>query len=157
SWAVASGRNADALAARIKVEVVERTGQVIGSFTTDVKFSPAPKSADPDRTPVLAPLLAATADLPPDETLEARQQRLRDSLAKPKVYLDGARIRAGPNSPYAVEVQVNGETVRPRIEEGMAFVPIKRNDRYAVRLMNDSAREVAATLTIDGLSMFAFS
>ena len=34
---------------------------------------------------------------------------------------------------------------------------IRTSERYAIRLINDAPFEVAATLTIDGLSLFAFS
>src|SRR3954447_22090607 len=34
---------------------------------------------------------------------------------------------------------------------------IRTSERYAVKLINDAPFEVAATLTIDGLSLFAFS
>src|SRR5262249_16916482 len=42
-------------------------------------------------------------------------------------------------------------------KDGLAFVNIKRGEVYAVKLTNRADHDVAATLAIDGLSMFAFS
>jgi hypothetical protein len=36
-------------------------------------------------------------------------------------------------------------------------VPIKRDEVYAIRLINDADHDVAVALTIDGLNMFVFS
>ena len=50
---------------------------------------------------------------------------------------------------------------RPRAaskdEDGFAFLKINRDEIYAVKLINDSPHDAAVTLTIDGLSVFAFS
>ncbi len=72
------------------------------------------------------------------------------------------RITADEDSVYAIEVLVRpaGGDFRPiaaAVKEGQAFVPLARDDVYAVRLYNDSALDAAVNLAIDGLSMFAFS
>jgi hypothetical protein len=41
--------------------------------------------------------------------------------------------------------------------DGLALLNIKRGEVYAVKIINDSKHDAAVTLTIDGLSMFAFS
>lgn len=85
-----------------------------------------------------------------------------DSVRKPQVGIIGTHISADKVfCPYAFEVLVkSGEEYRSRKpveKEGLAFVRIERAEVYAVRLINNSDSEAAATLTIDGLSIFAFS
>jgi hypothetical protein len=43
------------------------------------------------------------------------------------------------------------------MEDGLAFLKIRREETYAIALINDSPHDAAVTLTIDGLSVFAFS
>jgi hypothetical protein len=98
-------------------------------------------------------------------TKNGRQNQLstlRESFDKPQPVLDGTMVKGRPDSPYAVEILAKTDDERyvaraPRDEEGLAFVPLRRGEVYAVRLTNRSDFDAAATLTIDGLSMFAFS
>jgi hypothetical protein len=82
-------------------------------------------------------------------------------MEHPRTHLANTQITAGPDSPYAVEVLIKtGEQFVPRAptdENGRAFVPIKRHEIYAIRLINHSAQDAAVHLTIDGLNMFSFS
>jgi hypothetical protein len=156
-YALADGVPARELAVRITVEVVDRTGGVLGAFIADATFTPDDKSPEADGAGTLSSLLAVTAVLPPDEDLKARREKFLDSVNAPKVHLDDTRVFAAPNSPYGVEVLVNGRPRKPVNDNGFAFVPIRRNERYAVRLINNSDLDAAVTLTIDGLSLFAFS
>ena len=88
---------------------------------------------------------------------------IEESIAKPSVHVDGSRIRASAKSPYGIELLVRpagGKERQPRearVEDGLAFVNIEREEVYAVRLINDSPHEAAVALSVDGLSMFAFS
>src|SRR5690606_36190657 len=43
------------------------------------------------------------------------------------------------------------------LDGGLLFANLELDNRYAVRLINNTDRLAAATLTIDGLNMFAFS
>ncbi len=87
---------------------------------------------------------------------------VRNSYESPRPAVVGTIIRPRPDSPYAIEILVKREDGRyaprtPRDEDGLAFVPLSRGEVYAVRLTNRSAYDAAVTLTIDGLSIFAFS
>ena len=44
-----------------------------------------------------------------------------------------------------------------RAADGFAVVKIRRDEIYAIKLINDTPHDAAVTLTIDGLSVFAFS
>lgn len=92
-----------------------------------------------------------------DQGPEKRAQKLKESYASPQQYYQGSLISAGKDSPYAVEILVEKQA-RPAVDdEGLAFVKIQRGERYMIRLLNNSPYEAAARLTVDGLSMFAFS
>jgi hypothetical protein len=99
--------------------------------------------------------------LPPKGDAAARDDRLRKSAEDPKVSLAGTRVTAAPKTPYGIEVLGrSGNRYEPRtpvVKDGLAFVPIQRDEVYAVRLINDSPYDASVTLTVDGLNMFAFS
>ena len=140
------------LAARIKGTVTDRTGQVLFTFSRGV-FGDN----------VLAALFGTTAKLPPDLSPAKRNAELEKSLDKPKVHVQGAQVSAAADSPYAVEIlaapQPGGRYAsRPAtIQDGLAFVPLRRGEVFGVKLINRSPHDAAVTLTIDGLNLYAFS
>jgi hypothetical protein len=140
------------LAARIKGAVTDRSGKVLFTFSRGV-FGDN----------VLAALFGTTAKLPADLPPPERNAEIEKSLDKPKVHVQGPRVAAAADSPYAVEVWVAphpGGKYAPRpatVEDGLAFVPIRRGEVFGVRLINKSKFDAAVTLTIDGLSLYAFS
>ena len=102
-----------------------------------------------------------TAELPPDRSEKERLKALEARIVQPQAEVATARVSAGPGSLYAIEVWVvEGRQYRPRApaaDEGLAFVRVDRGERDAVKLINDAEHDVAVTLTIDGLNLFAFS
>src|SRR5262245_23274286 len=140
------------LAARIKGTVTDRAGQVLFTFSRGV-FGDN----------VVASLFGTTAKLPADLPPAERNAELEKSLDKPKVHVQGARVSAAADSPYAVEVlaapQPGGKYAAKTatINGGQAFVPLNQGEVFAVRLVNKSPHDAAVTLTIDGLSLYSFS
>lgn len=138
------------LAAMLKGRVVDRTGRVITEFERGI-FGDA----------AIASIFGLTAQLPPGANASDRDQRLREGIDTPRVHIAGTRIAAAADSPYAVEVRVGSigklQARRATIDNGLAFVPIRRGEVYAVTLINDSPTDAAVTLTIDGINAFAFS
>jgi hypothetical protein len=110
---------------------------------------------------VIASLLGLNVVLPPKADTAARDDKLIDSIDNPTVHVTGTQVRATPTSPYGIEVLVgSGDRYAargPEVKEGLAFLPLRREETYAVRLINDSPYDAAVTLTVDGLNMFAFS
>jgi hypothetical protein len=107
----------------------------------------------------IASMLALTVDdLPPDE--KDQDAKIRLAVAGPSDFINESRVAAGEKSPYALEIFVkqDGKYVPLRAvrKDGRAFVPLKKDDHYAVRLINDSPHDAAVVLSIDGLSLFAF-
>lgn len=138
-------------ALRLKARVIDRSGAEITHFDRGL-FN----------VTTIASLIGLTAIIPPAATDKERNEKLTEAIDDPKVNLAGTRIAAGSDSPYAIEILVkSGDDYRPRGAtkdgDGFAFLRIRRSEIYAVRLINDSAFDAAVTLTIDGLSVFAFS
>ena len=140
------------LAARIKGAVTDRSGRVLFTFSRGVFSDTA-----------LAALFGTTAKLPADLPPAERNAELEKSLDKPKVHVQGPRVSAAVDSPYAVEVwaapQPGGKYAprQAKVDGGLAFVPLSQGEVFAVRLINKSPHDAAVTLTIDGLSLYAFS
>jgi hypothetical protein len=140
------------LAARIKGAVTDRSGKVLFTFSRGV-FG--------DR--VLAALFGTTGKLPADLPPKERSAAIEKSLDRPKAHVQGARVAAAADSPYAVEIWVaprsgaKYESRRATLDGGLAFVPIHRGEVFGVRLINKSKFDAAVTLTLDGLNLFAFS
>jgi hypothetical protein len=112
----------------------------------------------------VAGTLGLTAYLPPKKGRDERNTRLENAYTNPDVSIKGTHVAAAARSPYHVEILVgpeaDGDDFTPREPDprkGQAFVPIKRGEYYRIRLYNYSGYEAAATVTIDGISMFAFS
>jgi hypothetical protein len=136
------------LAVQLKAVLVDNLGKALTDFTFERKVK---------GEQTLVELVGPSVDLPPTSTPEERDRKLRESYTDPKVFRQGTVVRADRDSKFGVEVLVGGKPREATEDEGLAKVPIKRGEEYAVRLINDSDREVAVRLSIDGLSMFAFS
>lgn len=106
-------------------------------------------------------LFGLTVSLPPDQAPRERKKLLRESIDEPKTNFAETRILAGPDSPYAIEVLIatpDGLVARaPTNDDGLAFVDIKKEETYAIRIHNKSPYDAAVTVSIDGLNMFAFT
>ena len=141
------------LAAQLNVKVLDRRDEVLVEFQRGILG---------DAT--LASLFGLTTQLPADGDAKERNKKLEEALDNPHTAIANTRIAAAAGSPYAVEVLVKkpgdpgaAKARAAEDREGLAFVPIQRGEVYEVRLINDADHEAAVTLTIDGLSMFAFS
>lgn len=86
-----------------------------------------------------------------------RAQAIEDAIQEPTTSLSDAETRPAADSPFGVEVLVAGQARVPSVIDGRSFVDLSRGEEYSVRLHNQSDKEIAVTLTIDGINMFAFS
>lgn len=84
-----------------------------------------------------------------------------DLVTKPKTNIADSVIAPAPNSPYGIELCVReGKRYlvrHPVDDSGLAYAPLRRDEVYAVNLINRSPHAAAVTLSIDGLNAFAFS
>jgi hypothetical protein len=135
------------LAVQIKGELTDKSNTPVLTFNRG--------AIESDTT--LASLFGITTELASNATPEKRDETLQNGLDNPKVFISEARVAASSSSPYAVEMLVAGRP-RPSVEdEGLAFCKIARDEIYGLRIHNNSPFDAAVTITIDGLSVFAFS
>jgi hypothetical protein len=139
-------KDSEQLAVLLKVQLVDGTSRVVLELERGVKSNPE-----------IAQLLGVTAPLPVKADFRERNRKIQERVDTPRAYIAGTRVSAAADSPFAVEVLVGGKPRAPKDDKGQAMVPIQRGEVYAVRLINNSGHEAAAQLTVDGLSMFAFS
>jgi len=147
-----NGGDANQLGIQIKAHIVDSSGDEILTLEPRAVF---------DLT-TIASLAGLTVSMPTEATTKERNDAITDAVDTPSVQIANTRISAASDSPYAIEIQVKaGSDYRPRAatkdSDGLAFMKIARKEIYAVKLINDSKRDAAVTLTIDGLNVFAFS
>jgi hypothetical protein len=153
-----AGKNVDHLAVKINGKLVNEFGSVLTSFNTEGivegKFEETVAGAD-----TLVETIGLPADLPPDATPSQLDEKLRDSVVQPTVTLEknNTLYRASPESPYAVEILVDGTPCPIHLEQDLPYVEIQKGQTYAVKVYNESPHGAAVRLLIDGLSVFTFS
>jgi hypothetical protein len=139
------------LGLRIKASVLDRQGETV--VVLDKRI---------DDRDLLAQVLAVNKpDFGAGITAVKESQAIVQRLENPSVILIGTRVQPDRRSPYAIEIQVKQGgrylTRKPIEQDGLAFVPLTRVETFGVNLINDSDFDAAVDLTLDGLSMFAFS
>jgi hypothetical protein len=112
---------------------------------------------------VVAVLLGVTAHLPLTADEQERSAVLLQAVARPRVCVKANRIAAGPASSYAIEVlsapkkDTPYESVTPEMKDGLAYVPLKKDAVFAVKLINNTDAGAAVSLSVDGVNSFTFS
>ncbi len=134
----------------LKIQAAIEDG--FGNKQVDVDFQRTIRGADG-----VAGMIGLTASLDPRATEIERDRELRKQLTDPKPSIKSTVIRSRPDSPCGIELIVNDQPREAIEKEGLAYVGITRGETYGVRLYNDSDQEMAVSLKIDGLSMYAFS
>ncbi len=157
-WKIIETKNRDAvLVQSSSPEIIRAKGGTAHSYVTNQA--------------AITVMLGLTADLPPTDNDNRRQEALKDAIDKPKVFCGAQQIKSSADSPFAMTLLTapakspkagkrgfTDYTARsPKDDSGFAFVPIKRDEVYAVQLFNDAPFEAAVELRIDGLSMYTFS
>jgi hypothetical protein len=134
------------MAVRLTVEVLDSREERRAEFKADVR----------DNTDI-ARMAGLTASLPANGTKRSRNEEIQNAREKPTVHVQGSVIKAKANSAFSVELLVGNQPRPASMKDGEAFVDIRRDEIYAVKVTNHSDREAAVTLTIDGLDVFSFS
>lgn len=93
----------------------------------------------------------------PNPTPRDISEGLVVSLDRPSVHIDGDKVRSGRDSKFAMQLVVDETPRAPTEKDGRAYARIKREEEYAVKLINDADYEIAVKVTIDGLSIFNFA
>jgi hypothetical protein len=151
-----------------KVANKDREGEILVKLTAEIydrnDARKAEYHAQVRDSADIAQLLGVTVKLPPQaEGGKYRHQVLDQKIEHPSVHIKGSRVSATPDSLYAVELLVKPSVKAKavprdaRLEDGQAYVDVRRNELYEIRIHNYSKYEVGAVITVDGLDVFAFS
>jgi len=152
--------------AKVAFKVAQRNGKPLLHSEKDLPLESQPRVTDPGD---LARMSGQTGFVPPQATTAERFKTFFESeKGNPNLFeLDGTRIRP-KGAPYAVEIlaarftgdqKPDPNTFRPWaavVRDGRAFLPVQTGEVIAVRIINDADHDVAVTLSIDGLNLFAF-
>jgi hypothetical protein len=146
---------------KITIRIIESsTGDELGALKSSLRL---------DGTSTIAELVQLTGALPPKGDKIERNKEIQKRLEHPTVFIHGAQktlISSQKNSPYAVQILVKPLFVDPksaatpreaRVEGGQAYVEIQKEELYEVKLYNNSHKDVAAAVSIDGLDVFHFT
>ena len=107
-----------------------------------------------------------SAEFPTNRDLGAVEikEAVQEAIQNPDACIEDNRVKPKEGSLYSVRIQARQETtgigfteLTPFKEDGHAFVELKPGDEYEIIVTNSSPQEIAADITIDGLSVFDFS
>ena len=156
----------------IKLGLVKRSGQVaVELLPINAEFDTAKHIARIDSTRDLALAFGFHGRVTPDHgdyqaPKQERQKEMTDQILKPVPFLSGTRVRSKQESEYEVEILAKplndyatgkAQPRTPRLEKGQAFVDIERNELYEIKIFNNSHKDVAVAVSVDGLSVFHFA
>lgn len=145
------------LVIKINARILARNGDEL------VKLSQKLPSRKITDNATVAKVTGATVALPPAGSKPDRNEKIREALKEPSVFVDGTKVSAKKGANLAVEVLVRPrpgaapEARKPKVEDGQAVVALERDEVYELRLHNAHACEGAVTVSIDGLDVFQFS
>lgn len=117
----------------------------------------------------IAQMLQVTTSLPSGKHLskEKELEMIEKAVHKPHAYIHPqhpGQVSSTAESPFAMELFVKplnsqGKAMprAARLEAGQAWVDIKQNELYEIKLHNRSKLKTAVTLTVDGINVFHFS
>ncbi len=157
------------LVVSLLIRVLERNGEVLVDLVAKAKAKRDDFTAKSSDTKDITKVTGFTGHLPPDGSKKERNDEIKKRLKEPSVFIHGPNqtlISSTKDSPFAVELLVKPcnapreQPARPRPaheDKGQAFVDIRKDELYEVKIYNNSEHEVAVALTIDGLDEFTFS
>jgi hypothetical protein len=141
------------LIVKLTVEIIDSNDDVKDTITAQIK----------NNTDV-AKALGVTVSLPPQADAKTKNERIEKAKDQPTGTFDGTKVKASPGSPFAVEILVKphaGATAQARapvLRDGQAFVDIRKDELYEIRIHNQHpTHDAAVTINIDGLDVYTFA
>jgi len=137
------------LAVRLKGAVEDQDGNILPGLDFDRRIRDEEAFVE---------VMATSVSLDPADSEDARDMRIRESLVECTAVIQESRV-FDEKRDYGLEVLVDDlpREVRAAGALDLPFVSIERGERYHVRLINNTEREAAVRLLIDGLSIYQFS
>lgn len=149
---VEDNKNRDLRIVKLTIQVLDRNDDVKSEFRAEVRDNNT-----------IAQVSGATVAFSANADKQTRNEEIQKAVDKPSIHVDGSKCSATKDSLFAVELLVKNDphgTGTPRapvIEDGQAYVEIKRDEYYEIKLYNEATHETACEVIIDGLNVFAFS
>jgi hypothetical protein len=147
---------AGALTVRIQMRVDTKSGKRIDEIVADIGFR-----GNDDLVKLLALNTDNTERLKSDR--ETVNEKLKEELKAPPLFIEATKVKTRSNSPYAIEIlsrkagSANApKTLTPLNKNGQATVEVQRGDEYVIKIHNQSNHEAAVSITIDGVDAFQF-
>ncbi len=146
------------LTVRLTATIKNKRGKKIDELTADIGYR-----GNEDLVKLLAINTDQSEHTKSDR--EGQNEKLKQDLKNPPLFLDGTKIKTKAGSPFAVEVfsRAAGNDSNPlkllkpqEKKKGQAFVEVKRHEEYVLLLHNTSKHEAAVSVTIDGVDAFQF-
>jgi len=137
---------------QIEASIVDRNGRVLSNLSSEVDIDPSADSTFPIsikngnlavpvfETQTVAELLGVTVDTSQqrDQTDFSPIRPVIESLEQPTAFLRGAAVSASRNSPFTMEILVNGRPRQVKLEDGVPFVELKKEETFQIRVRNSA-------------------
>ena len=165
-----SGKSEKVPAAKITYVLVSKSGKKLLDSEKPVKDEGAGYVTDHADVAKLGSLNVEVKPDKPEETKKKLNDAITSDAKSTSVVIDGTKVRPEQGSKFAVEVlktkladpkkappQDAYQPAMPVLRKGVPYVDIDLQEVYAVKVYNDNDFEIAAKVTIDGVSVFQFS
>ena len=146
------------------IDLEKKEPPAAGAGGQAIKFVPPKKEVEISSTTFVGEATGLTGYLDGYGSQKDRHKQLDEYVENPSVFVAGTKIRSNQNSPYAIEILSKRQSSavptvarQPSVEKGAAFIQLDLGEVYEVVLYNDSSKEVAVALSIDGVDSFYFS
>ena len=169
---------------RLIASLVDKNGQVLTELDVEVSVKVGQEDGQPiiDKTKIargmlivdsyggindihgagtLAESLGATVDLKRKnkDGFSGGSESVIESFDNPTavVLANGSAAAASRESPFQMEILVDGQPRPMKLEDGQPFVQLEKGDSFQIRFTNRASHDVALVFLLDGVSSYAFS
>ncbi len=109
----------------------------------------------------LAEVLGATVDLKQKnkDGFSGGSESVIDSFEKPTVALmaNGTGVAASRESPFHMEILVEGRPRPIKLEDGQPFVHLDKGESFQIQFTNKAPYDVSVVFMLDGVNSYSFS
>lgn len=131
------------LSVAFSLEVVDDNNKSLKTWTFDIKGNQE-----------IAFLLGLTTHTLPGADAKEINQELNKHRDRSPARIENGKLLVGP---YGLEILIDESRRAVKLDDGLPFVPIEKEEVYAIRLSNNADHDAAVWLAIDGISVFAFN
>lgn len=123
-------------------------GREVASFPETIAFR--------DDAETIIDVTAPTLSIPPGMSGLKQGELIQQAIVQPQIQVNGKQATA-VNGQCGVQLVVGDRPCQLEDDGGVAFAPIPRGSRYELLLTNRMPHAAVASVSIDGLDVFAFA